>query len=99
MPRKKSKNSRTLNSSRGNLYFFDPEESALISSARSGSLSARRRLLEEIAKQAVPAGDIPRPIQELVQKAFYSAAHSKDPAAALVKDLGLKVPGRPRLAC
>jgi hypothetical protein len=95
MPREKSKKPRKLHSARGNLYFLAPEESALILSARSGSLSARRRLLEEIAKQAVPAGDIPRPIQELVQKAFYSAAHSKDPAAVLVKELGLKVSGRP----
>jgi len=96
MPRKKSKNSRKLKSNGGNLYFYAPEESALISSARSGSLPARRKLFEEIARQAVPAGNKPRPIQALVQKAFSLAARSTEPAPVLLRELGLNVPGRPR---
>jgi hypothetical protein len=95
MPREKSKKPRKLHSARGNLYFYAPDESALIAGARSGGIADRRRLLDEISKQAVPFGDTPRPIQALVQKAFYLAAHSKDPAATLLKELGLKVRGRP----
>lgn len=81
---------------RGNLYFFDPAADRLILRARTGSNDARRQLLQAIADQAVPHGDLPNPLQRLIQSAFSQAARSSEPGKELLKQLGLRTVGRPR---
>lgn len=82
---------------KGNLKFFDPTADRLILQARAGSVVARRRLLQAIADQAVPHGDLPNPIQGLIQTAFSKAAQAVEPADELLKGLGLRTVGRPRV--
>lgn len=82
---------------RGNLAWFEPSMSRLITRARAGSLEARRQLLQAIADRVVPPGDIPNPIQTLIQNAFARAARAARPENELLKELGLRVAGRPRV--
>ena len=80
---------------RGNLYFVDVASEHLICRARTGDDGARRQLLRVIADQAVPLGDTPNPIQNLIQVAFSKAARSPEPEKELLKQLGFRVVGRP----
>lgn len=82
---------------KGNLYFLDLSADRLILRARHGSLEARRQLLQAVADQAVPDGDIPNPIQSLIKNAFSKAAQAAQPENELLKELGLRVVGRPRV--
>jgi hypothetical protein len=82
---------------KGNLQFLDPMSDRLIFRARHGSLEARRQLLQVVADQAVPDGDLPNPIQSFIKNAFSKAAQAAHPENELLKELGLRVAGRPRV--